>query len=269
MRILLFLLLLGAGVYFYRSWARRRTRARLLTSPLTDHQRAVIEEAAPIFRRVPPDLLDKLEGKVNLFLQQIKFVGCNGLDVTEEMRLSIAAQACLLIVNTDTWYKNLLTVLVYPDAYRARRTEHDGHLVTEGEDTRLGESWQRGPVVLSWPDVQEGAADDTDGRNVVFHEFAHQIDQLSVEADGIPILDKNHSYADWEDNFVDAYERHVRNIESDRDTVIDPYGATSRAEFLAVSVELFFENPLALKQDEPAVYEQLATFFRLDPANWG
>jgi hypothetical protein len=266
--ILLFLPILGACAYAVRAWSRRRRRRRLLASGLQDRQRAMIEGSVPLVRSLPSDLRRKLEGKINLFLDQIRFVGCNGLEVTEEMRLSIAAQACLLVANTDTWYRNLYTILVYPDAFTSRRKEQNGYVVTERETARLGESWPRGPVVLSWTDVEDGAADAHDGHNVVFHEFAHQVDDLSGHTNAIPVLSKGQSFRDWEHAFVDAFDRHVRKVEHGHKTLFDAYGATSHVEFLAVAVEVFFEKPASLKREEPEVYDQLASLFRLDPASW-
>lgn len=268
MSILLVLVLVGVGALAFRFWSRRQARARLLTSTLPEHQRAIVEHAVPIVRKLPADLRRKLEGKINVFLDQTEFVGCNGLEVTEEMRLSIAAQACLLVVNIDTWYRNLRTILVYPGAFRSRRSERHGYVVTERETVRIGESWARGPVILSWADVERGARDDRDGQNVVFHEFAHQIDDLSGRTDGVPVLDKGHSYADWTRVFIGAHKRHVANLEAGHRTVFDAYGAVGPEEFFAVSVEVFFEKSAALKHDEPEVYRQLARLFRLDPCSW-
>tara|TARA_R110000868_G_scaffold6550_8_gene37125 strand:+ start:37529 stop:38188 length:660 start_codon:yes stop_codon:yes gene_type:complete len=209
-----------------------------------------------------------LEGKIALFLHQIEFIGCDGVDVTEEMRLSIAAQACLLVVNTAAWYTNLRTVLIYPGAFKSRRAEHNGVVVMERETVRTGESWARGPVVLSWADAREGAMDDTDGHNVVFHEFAHQLDDLSGHTDGVPVLDKKQGFAEWERVFVSAFQSHVQKVEGGLPSVLDPYGATSPQEFFAVAVESFFERPVELQREEASVYRQLARLFHLDPASW-
>ncbi|MCI5074390.1 M90 family metallopeptidase [Oricola sp.] len=266
--ILLLLLLTGAGAYVLRYLTRKRRRRRLLASHLSDRQRAIVEKAVPIVRKLPPELRRKLEGKIRLFLHQISFVGLGELEMTDDIRLSVAAQACLLVVNTDTWYENLYTVLVYPDAFTSRLKEQDGYVVTERNVGRLGESWSRGPVVLSWADVEHGAADTRDGQNVVFHEFAHQIDDLSGHTNAIPILAKGQKFVDWERAFVTAYDRHVRNVEHGARTVFDAYGATSHVEFFAVAVEVFFERPAALKHEAPDVYTQLAILFRLDPVSW-
>lgn len=263
------LLLVGAGALGIRYWSKRRTRKGMLATALSDHQRAIVAEQVPLTQRLPFELRGKLEGKINLFLRQIEFIGCNGLEVTEEMRLSIAAQACLLVVNSDTWYEHLSTVLIYPDAFKSREKEHHGYVVTEREIVRIGESWPRGPVVLSWAHTEQGAINDKDGHNVVLHEFAHQLDDLSGHTDGAPMLDSGHSFADWERVFIDAYERHVRHVdEGHGNTVLDGYGADGPEEFFAVAVEVFFEKPVDLKRQEPLVYEQLSELFRLDPSTW-
>jgi len=156
MTVFLILLLISAGAFAAWYWSRQQRRASLLETPLSDHQRAIVAEQVPLTRKLPSELRGKLEGKINAFLTQIEFIGCNGLDVTEEMRLSIAAQACLLVVNSDAWYEHLRTILVYPGAFKSRHAEHNGYVVTERETVRTGESWARGPVVLSWADVRAG-----------------------------------------------------------------------------------------------------------------
>jgi len=140
--------------------------------------------------------------------------------------------------------------------------------VTEQEIIRTGESWDRGPVILSWAHSQQGAANDHDGHNVVFHEFAHQLDDLSGGTNGVPVLARDQSYAEWERVFLAAYDAHLHAVETGRRTVIDPYGATGHEEFFAVTVELFFERPEALRDTAPEFYGQLSKYFRLDPIKW-
>ena len=142
----------------------------------------------PIIRRLPADLQTRLEGKINLFLDQVSFHGCDGLVVTKDMELSIAAQASLVVVNSDAWYHTLRTILIYPGAFKSQKTDQDGYVVTQSEPIRSGESWARGPVVLSWAHSEQGAENEFDGHNVVFHEFAHQLDNLSGHTDGAPLL---------------------------------------------------------------------------------
>ena len=249
-------------------WSRRQARKVLLKSELTDRQRTIITKCVPITTRLPDKLRLQFEGKIRLFLDQIEFVGCDGLKITEEIRLSIAAQACLLVVNTETWYRHLRTILVYPGAFKSRVKRHDGYVVTESEEVRLGESWARGPVVLSWQATEDGALNDRSGHNVVFHEFAHQLDNLSGFTDGAPILRKGQKFDDWNRLFNAAYEKHKHDVAAGVTTVIDNYGATNLEEFFAVAVEVFFERPYALRQAEPAVYKQLAIYFDLNPATW-
>ena len=140
--------------------------------------------------------------------------------------------------------------------------------MTERETVRTGESWARGPVILSWAHARQGAANDHDGHNVVFHEFAHQIDDLSGHTDGVPNLGKDQSLAGWVKAFIEAYERHVQNVRGGQRTVVDAYGAEGPEEFFAVAVEAFFERPVELIRAEPAVYEQLSKLFRLEPSTW-
>jgi hypothetical protein len=269
MQILLLLVLAAAGAFALRAWTRRSTRKQLLAAPLTDSQRALVADEVPLTRKLPHELRARLEGKINAFLHQIEFIGASGVQVTDAMRLSIAAQACLLVVNRETWYDHLRTIIIYPAAFTSRRAERHGYVVTESDTTRLGESWARGPVVLSWADSERGARDDTDGHNVVFHEFAHQIDGLTGHTDGVPPFAPGQRLSDWERVFLTAYDRHHDNLRAGRPTVLDPYGASAHEEFFAVAVEVFFERPAALKAENPEVYQQLAELFRLDPAAWG
>ncbi|MDX1780511.1 MAG: zinc-dependent peptidase [Thalassovita sp.] len=269
MTAFLILLLIVFGAFGAWYWSKKQARKSLLASPLSDQQRAIVAGQVPLTRRLPSQMRGKLEGKINAFLDQIDFIGCDGLEVTEEMRLSIAAQACLLIVNSDTWYDHLRTILIYPGAFKSRQTEHHGYVVTQRETVRTGESWARGPVVLSWAHTRQGAINDRDGHNVVFHEFAHQIDDLSGHTDGIPNLDKTQSFAGWQRAFAPAYATHVQQVQAGHKTVFDAYGAEGPEEFFAVAVETFFERPAVLKHREPAVFEQLALLFRMDPSIWG
>ena len=250
-------------------WLRRRNRRKLLlATPLTDEQRAIVDRLVPLVKRLPQDLRSTLEGKMNRFLDQVTFHGINGVEVTEEMRLSIAAQACLLIVNSPAWYDTLRNILLYPAAFLPDRGTHDGHLVHEPTHGALGESWAHGPVVLSWNDALQGGLDMSDGHNVVIHEFAHQLDGLSGHVNGIPILRKGQKYAKWERAMLDAFEDHTARLESDSATLIDPYGATNHQEFFAEAIVTFFEKPKALREEEPALYAQLQKLLALDPAEW-
>ena len=270
--MILLLLALAAVLIVAALWHRHRKRrlkrAQLLATPLSSQQRAVVAELVPIVRRLPPSLRPKLEGKMNLFLDQITFFGNDGLEVSEDMKLSIAAQACLLVVNSPAWYETLKTVLIYPSAFRTHRNTHDGYVVHQDNHMTLGESWARGPVVLSWAHALEGGLNDENGHNVVIHEFAHQLDSLTGHTNGIPILRKGQAYAGWEKAMLEAFNEHVERVEAARETLIDPYGATGHEEFFAEAIVTFFEKPQTLRREEPALYAQLSELLTLDPARW-
>ncbi|MEL1249457.1 zinc-dependent peptidase [Aurantiacibacter gilvus] len=264
---ILLIALLIASILVFRSVARRQRRKRLLATPLTQEQREVLDNLVPIVRRLPESLRPALEGKINLFLDQVTF-HANGLELKDEMRLSIAAQACLLIVNSPVWYETIRTVLIYPSSVLTGRKVHDGFVVHEQDSHLAGESWNRGPVVLAWDHALQGGIDAEDGYNVVIHEFAHQLDSLTGHTDGIPILRKGQRYSGWEKAMLDAYHGHVERVESGHHSLIAPYGATNHQEFFAEATVTFFEKPRALKREEPALYAQLAELFALDPAGW-
>ncbi|ATW02550.1 hypothetical protein CHN51_02690 [Sphingorhabdus sp. YGSMI21] len=264
--------LLGAlaivAVLLYRHWARKRRREQLLATPLTSDQREVIARLVPIVRRLPEPLRPKLEGKINLFLDQVTFRGNQGLEITEEIRLSIAAQACLLIANSPAWYNTIRNVLVHPSAFHINRNTHDGLVVHEGRHSMLGESWARGPVILSWEHALHGGLGEDDGHNVVIHEFAHQLDSLTGDTNGIPILRKGQAYKGWEKAMLDAFHKHVERVERGHNTLIDPYGANNHQEFFAEAIVAFFEKPRLMHREEPALYAQLSELLALDPAHW-
>ena len=266
--IVLAILLVIVAALVLRAVLAKRKRTRLLATPLTPEQRAIVAKLVPITRSLPEELRPALEGKMNRFFDQVTFRGHNGIEITDAMRLSIAAQACLLIVNSDVWYETLRNVLVYPSTFVTGRESRDGQLVTANEHGLLGESWARGPVVLSWDHALHGGLDPDDGHNVVIHEFAHQLDSLTGHTNGIPILRKGQAYAAWEKAMLDAYHHHVHRLETARDTVIHPYGATNHQEFFAEAIVTFFEKPQAMQRDEPALYAQLAQLLALDPAAW-
>ncbi|PIE14175.1 MAG: hypothetical protein CSA70_03250 [Rhodobacterales bacterium] len=258
----------GGGFLLWRARSRRALRRALLASPLEPGEREVIVEQVPLLKTLPEGLWPALEGKVNLFLDQVTFYGCNGVEVTEEMQLSIAAQACLLVLNTDQWYSHLTTILIYPGAFKSKQSRRNGFVVTEADEVRFGESWVRGPVILSWAASEQGALNPEDGHNVVLHEFAHQLDGLSGYTDGAPVLPDHTRFRSWERVVLESFDRHVMAVKQGRQTVIDPYGAQGHEEFFAVLVELFFERPDMLEQAEPALYQQLVDLFQLDPVTW-
>ena len=210
----------------------------------------------------------RLQRLIAGFLAEVRFEGCAGLEITDEMRITIAAHACLLLLNREQdFYPGLQSVLVYPSSYLApSRTVDPLGVVHEGDEHRLGEAWMRGAVILSWDDVQRDATDFHDGRNVTLHEFAHQLDQQDGSFDGAPVLDHRSRYRSWARVLTKEYQALQEAAEQGDASVIDQYGATDPAEFFAVVTEAFFEQSEALRAKHPQLYRQLKRFFRQDPA---
>lgn len=249
------------------AWIRKRKRKGLRAKQFPAAWVSIIERNVPYYQLLPAPDRQELQGHIQVFLYEKRFDGCGGMVITDEVRVTIAAQACMLLLHRETDYYPLLrTILVYPRAFRSRTTSHDGDFVQEGVTTRTGESWYRGEVILSWEDVKWGAADIHDGQNVVFHEFAHQLDDESVPADGAPELGGRSQYIAWARVLGHEFEALTRAVAEDQATVLDAYGAESPAEFFAVATECFFERPLPLRSQHPALYEQLQAFYRQDPA---
>ena len=245
-----------------------RRRAKLRAQPLDPALRAFVDRNVPYVALLTDDEQRLLEGHINVFLAEKSFEGCGGLEITDEIRVTIAAQACLLLLHQAEphYYPECDVILVYPEAYVAKAQRRDGMIVMEGEEARLGESHQRGVVVLSWADVRRGAADVKDGHNVVIHEFAHQLDQEDGAADGAPPLSRRANYGPWARVLGKEYAALEAALERHRKSDIDAYGATNPAEFFAVVTETFFEKPQQLKARHPELYEQLAQYYKQDPA---
>jgi MtfA peptidase len=251
---------------------KSRRRKRLRETPFPAAWREILLRGLPYYRCLPEPDRRELEGHIQVFLAEKYFEGCAGLKLTDEMRVLIAAQACMLLLHRDTdYYPGLSTILVYPEAYLAQlHGVGPAGVVTEGPAWRRGESWHtpggRSPVILSWRDVQAGAADIHDGANVVFHEFAHQLDGESGAVEGAPALERRSQYLAWARVLGREYRALIDDLRNNRPTLLSAYGATSPAEFFAVLTENFFERPRALKEQHPEVYQQLAGFYRQDPA---
>jgi len=224
----------------------------------------------PLFSRLPYVLKRNLKQHIQLFMTEKEIIGCNGLELTEQERVIIAAQACLLIINKSFNHFDLLkTVLVYPSSFTSNREMNLGN-GTVARDQRIlsGESWSTGKIILSWQDTVNGIANDKDGLNVVIHEFAHLLDHESGSANGAPLLNKQDNYETWSNVWNDAFLRFIYHIESGTPTFLNPYGASNPAEFFAVVSELFFENGKLLIAHEPRLYEQLKSYYDVDPVSW-
>jgi len=247
-----------------RAWRR----AKLRKKPLPDAWWRIIERNVAYVRTLSAEDRRELAGIMQILLAEKYFEGCGGVVMTDEIRVTIAAQAAVLLLHRETgYYPTLRTILVYPSAYLAQSKQQlpDGS-VMEGGQARLGESWHRGALVLSWSDALQGARSPHDGRNVVFHEFAHQLDGEEGGMNGAPLLDAPARYREWARVLGEEYRRLTESVAQGVPSLIDAYGATNPAEFFAVVTELFFERPAELKRMHPRLYEEFRGFYRQDPA---
>jgi Mlc titration factor MtfA (ptsG expression regulator) len=249
---------------------KNRRRERLRESPFPAEWERIIERNVAVYRRLPPDARRELLGHTQVLLAEKHFEGCGGLELTDEMRVTIAAQASVLLLNRDTdYYPRLTSILVYPSAYVVPEERHVGDGIwEEGEDARLGHtSPDLGALVVTWDDALRGARSAGDAENVVYHEFAHQLDFEDNVVDGTPLLDRR-QYISWARVLGSEYQALREQAENAEPSLIDQYGATDPAEFFAVLTELFFERPVALRERHPELYEELRGFYRQDPAEW-
>ena len=250
---------------FLKNRRRRRLRARVIP-PVWG---ITIARGFPLFGRLPTEDQAELLGHVQVFLAEKVFEGCGGLELTDEIRLIIAAQACLLLLHRKTdYYPELSTILVYPSTYITDDDRHIEGLIWEsGQQHLLGHTQQRlGTVVLAWDAAKQSAANSRDGRNLVLHEFAHQLDFEDHATDGTPVLAKREDYEKWQRVMTREYNALCAADDAGRPTVLDPYGATNPAEFFAVATETFFERPCELRAGHPEMYRELRRFYCQDPA---
>lgn len=246
---------------------KRQRRLKIAARPFPDTWLRILRRSVAYYSRLSAEEQLELQQHIQIFLAEKNFEGCGGLVMTDQIRLTIAAQACLLLLNRETdYYPGLSSIVVYPSAFLApvRRTIHGGVQV-EGEEVRLGESWGMGTVVLSWEDVLYGATEIEDGENVVLHEFAHQLDNEDGEANGVPRLPSD-GYRTWAKVLSREYQQLIQDVERHRPTVMDEYGTEDPAEFFAVLTETFFENPHELKKHHGELYTLLSQFYRQDPS---
>jgi hypothetical protein len=249
---------------------KEKKRAELRVKAFPQQWERVLQRNLSPYNRLPLADRNELKEHINVFLEEKKFEGCDGFEVTDEVRVTVAAHACLLLLHRDTDYYPLMkSILVYPTTFLVdvAETGHDW-VVNEYTDDLAGESWDFGPVVLSWDDVVDGLSEDAAGYNVVLHEFAHQLDLENGEVDGVPRLRSKDEYEQWAGTFGDAYDRFLADVDAGRPTVLDEYGAEGPSEFFAVAVETFFEKPAALRHKYPEVYDALMGYFGQDPALW-
>ncbi len=243
------------------AWRKKRRRKRILAHPPARDWYQTLDAAVPWYRGWDDTLRQKLLDNTRIFIAEKSWEGCDGLKLTEEMQMVIAAQAAMMLVGIDEYFFDAVrTILVYPASFR-RETQH-GLIVRN--DVLIGEAWHRGPIVLSWADV----AHSYSGRNVVVHELAHHLDGLDGDMSGNPILANAAEQEQWESVARAGFEQLQADLAAGHPALLDSYAATNRAEYFAVACEAFFETPVEFKHYQPELYHCLTQLFNADPACW-
>jgi len=247
---------------------KKRRREKLRKQSFPPAWLEIIEKNVPIYHRLSGADKKEIQGHILVFLAEKNFEGCGGLEVTDEIKVTIASQACILLLHRETdYYPELYSILVYPSAFIAKGyVEFAPGYYAETEQVHLGESWKRGALILSWDHVLANAGDVHDGHNVVLHEFANQLDIEDGYPAGAPALPHRSRYVAWARILEKDYSKLQKDAEEGRSTVLDEYGATNPAEFFAVATECFFEKPVQLQRKHPELYEELKLYFQQDPA---
>jgi Mlc titration factor MtfA (ptsG expression regulator) len=250
-------------------WLKVHRRKKLIAAPLPDEWEATIQRNVHLFRSLSREQQLRVCDYVKVFAAEKNWEGCGGLNITDEIRVTIAAHVGILTLGLpNQYFDHVLSVLVYPETYVAEHAHSvTGGIVEEGDSARLGEAWYRGPVILAWGDVLHEGRGERPGRNVTLHEFAHQLDMLNGrDADGTPPLESGAQDDRWVEILQRRYRELAERCERGRPTVLDCYGATNKAEFFAVATELFFEQPAVMQAHLDDLYGLLREYYRQDPA---
>jgi hypothetical protein len=263
----------GVPALFYLARrAQRERRQKLMNEPWPSEWESVVRRNVALYSRLPESMRRRLQGITRVLLDEKNYEGCGGLEMTQEIRVTVALQAGVLLLGQEqpSFYRKLRSILVYPSDFVARQQVPLGRsgMVVDGPVDLLGQASEMGTVVLAWDHTRHGAADPADGHNVVLHEFAHQLDMEAGPADGAPALRRPSQAIDWARVMQSEYDDLQQRIETRRRHDIDAYGATNPAEFFAVTTEMFFEQPVRLQDRHPELYEQFREYYCLDPASW-
>jgi Mlc titration factor MtfA (ptsG expression regulator) len=254
------------------TWWRKRRRQRVLEDPFRVAWQEALRRNVGYAEFLDEVAHQRLEDLVQVFLAEKSFEGCGGLTLTDEIRVTIAANACILLLGLDhDLYSDVETILVYPSTVRPPQRSQgllstSVAVVTNESPHLLGEAHMHGPVILVWDSVRRGSRHPRSGHNVVFHEFAHKLDMLDHSVDGTPPLNSRKQYARWSKACGAVYFSLKQKVEQGLPTFLDPYAAESEGEFFAVATEQFFEQPVALKDEHADLYEVLSEFYQQDPA---
>jgi Mlc titration factor MtfA (ptsG expression regulator) len=243
---------------------------RAVSKPFPEQWIEILERNIGVYKNLPMPLRLQLRSLIKQFLHQKHFTGACGLEITQEMRVTIAAQACMLQLNRKgRLYPRLKYIIVYPSAFVVSRPEMDhAGVVSHGQKGLLGESWQNGKVILAWDNVLNGAQNFVDGSNVTLHEFTHQLDSETGNANGAPLLAGESSYRSWAGALSSEFAELQRDARVGRRSLMDHYGTTNEAEFFAVATETFFEKPKQMAEHHQELFEVLKSYYRIDPGEW-
>lgn len=252
----------------FQSKERRRERIRETLFP--ERWKQVLRNAVPLYRQLPAEDREELHGHIRVLLSEKHFEGAGGIDATEQMKLIICSHAALLLLHRETdYFPKLISVIVYPEAYAVKtNVQTNRGVFSEVIETRAGESWTSGVLILAWDDVKRDLATVPATRSVVLHEFAHQLDAGSGTMNGAPVLSDRELRQHWPEALSTAYERLSQATRQHEQTLLRPYGAKNPPEFFAVATEAFFLYPAELQRGEPDLYAALCQYFEQDPASW-
>ncbi|GGW98697.1 M90 family metallopeptidase [Undibacterium macrobrachii] len=242
----------------------------VLTRAFPSAYSKILRQNLPGYSRMPTDLQMQLKRRIRQFLYEKTFVGCGGLEINDEIRVTIAARACMLLLNREMdVYPKLSHILVYPSAFIAPRQQMAaGGIVTHTNQTLSGESWSDGRVILAWDQIVNNPQNEEMGQDVVIHEFAHQLDSEDGSVNGAPGLASTTAYRNWSQVMTQEFDNLQSAIERNEMTIIDPYGATNPAEFFAVSTEAFFKKSHELAYYHASLFALLNAYYRVDPREW-
>lgn len=257
-----------AGTVFYLFYYRNWRRQKELQQPFPKPWRNFLKRQVPAYKQLNAEQKKRLERLVQLFISEKDYYGCDGFEVDDKVRVTIAGHACLLVLERPfSDYDDVRSILVYPDVYRAQGTESDGLVVSQSDQIRAGEASSHGRVVLAWSECESAIAHPHSPHNVILHEFAHQLDYLDGTADGAPPLHGEQA-RNWQETMTKAWDHLQDRLDRHRKPWLDPYGATEPAEFFAVLTETFFQQPEHLLEAQPDVYKALCGYYRLDPRDF-
>ena len=252
------------------TWWKNRRRRRILANAFPSGWLKILDDTVGHYHVLTETDRARLRDTIQILIAEKDWEGCRGLEMTDTIRVTVAALAGVMILGlSDFYFENVQTVLVYPSEYVVKQKRAIvGDLVLHEDSERLGEAHHHGPIILSWDEVQANAREPGFGQNLVFHEFAHKLDMRNGEMDGTPDMPTRDLSARWSRIMNEEFRRLQRAERHGRETLIDPYGASEPAEFFAVVTECFFDSPQAMKAEHPVLYELFGEYYHQDPASW-